>query len=82
MTVTVYSARRDCLTSLEMLDYLDLIGVDYEHYVPFPELRAHMQWTQGYDAFPHVWIDEVFLGGADEFWQVIEWRAARLQQYE
>lgn len=75
MTITVYSTSRNCPTSLQILNYLADHGIDYEHYLPFPELQAHMQWAHGYDAFPFVYADEVFLGGAPEFWQMVEWRA-------
>jgi hypothetical protein len=75
MTITVYSASRTCPASLHILAYLDAHGVEHEHYLPFPELLAHMQSAHRYDDFPHVWIDDVFLGSASEFWKVVEWRA-------
>jgi glutaredoxin len=63
MIVTIYSEFKDCLWSNYAKQLLDYYEIEYEQYFPFPELRQHMAWEYGYTYFPHIWINDQFIGG-------------------
>lgn len=66
MIVTVYSASEDCPISWEVRQWLEDYQIEFEEYFPFPELLEHMAATYGYAEFPHIWVDDEFIGGCPE----------------
>lgn len=63
MIVTIYSECKDCPWSNLAKQLLDQYGIQYEQYFPFYELQQHMTYEYGYPYFPHIWIDDAFIGG-------------------
>jgi len=66
MIVTIYSSSRDCPWSAELKEMLRYYNAEYEEYFPYTELLAEMVERYNYPSFPHVWCDEVFIGGWTE----------------